>query len=491
MLVIIFGRITQFLLMLITLKVSTYLLLPAEIGKMALIMSSIAFLSLFLVNPVGMYVNRRLHHWNNSGVVRLYLGYHWFYIFIIASLSTLSLALINYLGLIDSHFSTPFVIFFIFCTLFFNTINQTTIPSLNMLGFRESFTLLSIATIFSGILLALTLTACFDSTAEFWLLGLLGGQILFAIIGTKIFYSRINYSEVNMRIKPSFDALKTIFHFSWPLAFAVGLNWFQSQSYRFFIEHLFGLHALGLFVAGYGISAGIFAAFEGVFTTYFLPLFYKELSIEESNNEIEAWNDYAIAIIPSLVLLFFVITALAPELTGFMLAKGYADSAKFVVWGALIETFRVIVNVYSMAAHAKKDTKLLIVPNLIGAIFSVTLIYILTPYFGIAGIGLALVTAGFSATCFLHLSIHRKLPILVPVLYTAKALGFGLIIWACNYYLSLLFSNNHLIILSIVKLFLTGILALIFEFSLLKETLLFKENGAKNSGVNILLTSND
>ncbi|TAL60635.1 MAG: hypothetical protein EPN84_09180, partial [Legionella sp.] len=316
MLITVLGRIAQFLLMLSMLKISTYLLSPDEIGKMALLMSTIAFISLFLINPIGMYVNRHFHGWNNNGRVRQYLNYHWIYIFIISILSTTSLGLLSYLGLISTHLSIQFVTFFMFSTLFFNTINQTTIPSLNMLGYRESFTLLSIGTVFFGIVFAVVFTTCFGKIAEFWLLGLLAGQVLFAFVGSKFFFNRINPPDTNLEFKLSLKNIKSIFNFSWPIALAVGLTWFQSQSYRFFIEYSFGVHELGLFVAGYGISAGIIAAFEAVFATYFQPLFYKGLSNGQSESEIKAWNEYAAAIIPSLLLLFFVITTLAPILTG-------------------------------------------------------------------------------------------------------------------------------------------------------------------------------
>ena len=79
MLIIIFGRLTQFLLMLATLKISTFLLSPVEMGKMALITSTLAFVSLFLINPVGMYVNRHLHEWNNEQKISVYLNFYWLF----------------------------------------------------------------------------------------------------------------------------------------------------------------------------------------------------------------------------------------------------------------------------------------------------------------------------------------------------------------------------------------------------------------------------
>lgn len=470
MLAVILGRVAQFLLMLALLKISTYLLAPSEMGKMALVSSTIAFVSLFLVNPVGMYVNRQLHVWNTYGLIRHYLNYYWLYILLLGIVSAIILGGVNYFGWVDSHIGTHFLVAFIFLTLFFNTINQTSIPSLNMLGFRNSFILLSIATVLLGMLIALVLVYFYGRSFEVWMFGILAGQALLALIGTKIFYSKIKQPLIKHYTKINFANIKTVFAFSWPVAVAVGLTWFQSQSYRFFIEHFFGLPTLGLFVAGYGISAGIIAAFEAVFTTYFQPIFYQKVSASKAGDELLAWNAYAAAIIPSVVLLFFIITALAPKLTNLMLAVGYQASAKYVVWGAFIEIFRVIANVYGMAAHAKKDTKMLIFPNFVGATLAVGLIYCLIPLMGIQGIGLALAIAGLSVVLVLHAWMSNKFPLALPYNQIIKAISFGLLIWLGHYYLTLLFAPDQSLFLNLVHIGLIGIIALCAEFFLLRDS---------------------
>ena len=53
----------------------------------------------------------------------------------------------------------------------------------------------------------------------------------------------------------------------------------QGQGYRYLLEGQLGLAQLGLFVAGYGISAGMIAGFESVLTTYFQPRLYRDVSM--------------------------------------------------------------------------------------------------------------------------------------------------------------------------------------------------------------------
>ena len=476
MLLIVSGRIMQFLLMLLTLKISTYLLVPAEMGKMALVTTTLAFVSLFLINPVGMYVNRQMHVWNQQGLVKHNLLYHWFYILGVSLFASIVLGIVNYFGLMQLPISSSFLVSFALGTLFFNTINQTSIPSLNLLGYRFSFTVLSIATVVASLVFAVVLVINFGHRAEFWLLGILGGQVLLALIGSWIFYGKLNQPKSKQLLSTSLKDAKRVLFFSWPIALAVGLTWFQSQSYRFFIDYSFGLNMLGLFVAGYGISAGIMAAFESVFTTYFQPEFYKKVAASDLTNQAIAWNEYAVAIIPSLILMLFVIAALAPQLTRIMLAQNYQNAAQYVVWGAAIEMFRVLTNVFSLAAHANKNTKLLISPNLLGAVISLFLMYCLMPIWGITGICLALLAAGFSVTTFLYFKVKSHLPLSIPYAQIIQATVFGMSIYLLDYSLNVFVSLEPSIILTLAHIGLIGIIVLFIEFILLKRLAIFGAN---------------
>jgi len=472
MVVIILGRVAQFLLMLAILKISTHFLTPTEMGKMALLSSSVAFVSLFLINPVGMYVNRQLYAWNNVGLVKRYLTYHGFYILIIALMATIFLGIVNCHGFIISHVSPLFFIFFVFATLLFNTINQTSIPSLNMFGFRVWFTVLSLLTLLSGLIFSVVLVYYMSPIAMYWLLGLLAGQILFAIIGTFVFFTKINTHNalVDKKVTPSFQDVKKVFGFSWPVAVAVGLTWFQNQSYRFFVEHSFSLDILGLFVAGYGISAGIFAAFESIFATYFQPFFYQHLNVKKGGGETTAWNDYAMVMIPSAVLLFFGILVLAPKLTLLMLATNFKNASVFVMWGASVELFRVVVNVYSLAAHANRDTKVLIAPNLLGAVVSIVLICVLIPYLGISGVALALAVSGLSVTLFLHVRIKNKFPITVPYKAIGRAIVWGVASGGIYYLLEWSSLGRSSMLFIFLQILIIGVFLLFAEFLLIKKT---------------------
>jgi O-antigen/teichoic acid export membrane protein len=426
LLVIIFGRAAQFILLLLVMRVATTYLPPAEMGRLSLITAATAFFALFLVNPIGMFINRRFHAWDELGRAKHYLKLHWVYLLIVSALAAASLAVLNAIHAFGFQFNTAWLLVLVSGSLLFNTVNQTAIPSLNLLEFRGRFITLTLATIGAGLASSFALVEIFQPTAEYWLLGLLIGQTIFAVIGVKLFFDKLRPEGPHVKI--SRPQLRLLFDFAWPVAISVGFNWLQTQGYRFFVADSLGLVALGLFVAGYGISAGLMAAFESVLTTYFQPRFYKRVSTSSLAEQSLAWNKYARAILPSLMLVTFLLAGLAPELTRFMVGPAYQSASQFVVWGVLAEGARVLAGVYSMSAHAKMKTRLLLLPNLLGAVICIALIWGLAPAMGAHGVGLARSLAGIGMVVAMHYMMIVVLEVRLPYRLLLKGTAMGLVL---------------------------------------------------------------
>jgi len=422
-------------------RVATTFLPPLEMGRMSLITATTAFFALFLINPVGMFINRRIHAWELSGKVKHYLNLYWLYLLIVAILAGFILTVINHFNLIGLQITAVWLWVLICGSLLFNTVNQTLIPLLNLLGFRKSFMTLTLGTIVASFFAAIVLIVSFQPKAEYWLLGLILGQALLSGFGGKVFFGKLatqsdtnnltdrtNLTDTNhLTDTTNFnqEQIKVLFSFAWPVSIAVGLNWVQTQSYRFFMQDAFGLAELGLFVAGYGISAGLIAAFESVLTTYFQPIFYKQVSNGDKDRQSLAWNQYAKSILPSLILLGCFIAAVAPELTRLILGSAYQSASPFVVWGAIAEVTRVATGIYGMVAHAKMNTRLLIVPNLIGAGIALSLFLWLIPMLGSVGVGIALTLAGTAVMITMHGLMFFTLEMKLPYKRFMQSVGLG------------------------------------------------------------------
>lgn len=433
---IIVGRAAQFLIALITLRVATTLLSPEEMGKVALVVTTTAFFALLLINPVGMFINRRLHAWQASGRGVGYLVRYAGYIALVATIAAISLPLFVMTGLITFGIPTVWLIALVCGSVIFNTVNQTAIPCLNLLGDSRRFILLTVATLIASFIAAVTLVQTVQRTAEYWILGILLGQALLALVGTRDLFAQLNRSNPASIQQPvHHQHLMVLFAFSWPVAIAAGLGWVQAQGYRYLMVEDLGLAQVGLFVAGYGLSAGIIAGFESVLTTYFQPRLYRDASATDPQLQTTAWRRYASAVIPSLVLTVGLLIVLAPDLTRLLLGEKFQAAASFVIWGALAEAARVLASVYSLIAHVHMRTRWLIWPNVIGAVTSIVACSLLMPVFEAHGAGMGLAAAGAMTIVTMHLVLLRKVgdgisarPIFVSLALTPALLAIAIVL---------------------------------------------------------------
>jgi O-antigen/teichoic acid export membrane protein len=434
MIIVTFGRIGQIFLTFLTVRIATTILPPDEMARIFLISSAVTFFAATLINPVGMFINRRLYAWNLTGKVRRYVNYFWLYLLVVSFIAAGLMIILVGANLLTFHTGLVWLLFLIFGSLMISTMNLTIIPGLNLLGYQAWFAYLTLATTAMSLVMAVLMVMLVKPGAEYWMVGLLLGQLLIGLVGVKVFYKRIKSpaSEEEPEIGVKRNHVKLLWKFAYPILIGAVLIWTQTQSYRFFMERSLGLVEVGLFVAGYGISAAILAAFESVFTTYFQPIFYRDISREDIAEQGRAWTNYAGAILPSLLLVGFFVIATAPELTKLMLGSAYRDSSQFVVWGVIAELARVSSGVYGMVAHARMNTKLLLLPSIIGVIVSITMILWLMPKYGAVGVGVALALAGISVFVATYLATRTELITTLPYRTLVKGLVVGVLLVAVD-----------------------------------------------------------
>lgn len=444
LIVIIIGRAAQFLLALATLRAATTLLSPEEMGRVSLALTTTAFYAMFLVNPVGMFINRRLHAWRANGSARAYLERYTGYLGAVALIAAITLPLLEVTGWVNFGMPVAWLVALVCGSLIFNTINQTSIPSLNMLGDSRSFVVLTVATLAASLACAVMLVEAVQPSAQYWVLGLLLGQTLLAMVGTKYFFAQLSQEGALPVVTAGVQKrqLRVLFEFAWPVALAAGLGWVQGQGYRYILESQLGLAQLGLFVAGYGISAGLIAAFESVLTTYFQPRLYRDANIGHTNEQSEAWQRYASAVIPSLILTASLIMMLAPELTRLFLGERFQAASSFVVWGALAEAARVLTGVYSLIAHVFMRTRWLVLPTAAGATLAIIACLLLIPRLGAIGAGIGLALAGFVVVALLHALLAPRAGGGVAIRQISKALTAGAALWLIVLALHALFGKE-------------------------------------------------
>ena len=361
-------------------------------GRMSLVISTTAFFTVLLIYPVGMFINLRLNTWKERGVTGYYFGCYWKYLLLTSIVASIVMSIIDTTSGIEFHMDLMWLLVLICGSLLFNTANQTVIPSLNLFNARGWFIGLTLLTIAVGFLFSLLLAQQFGARAEVWLLGPIFGQMLFALVGEKILFREI--FEPGNKGNFSVAQISILLAFAWPVTLSAGLNWAQTQGYRFLLENETGLISLGFFFAGYGVSAGLMSATETILATYFQPRFYKKISGGLPAEQSAAWKDYAQIMIPAILLTGIFVAVLAQEIARLLLAPPFWSAAAFVIWGAGAETLRAIAGIFGLIAHAKMNTRLLLLPHLLGAVVALSLTWYWLPVFGAEGVGAALVTAG-------------------------------------------------------------------------------------------------
>jgi O-antigen/teichoic acid export membrane protein len=431
LILILFGRLAQFLLMLAIMRVATTLLTPGEIGRMSLVMATTVFFAAFLVNPVGMFVNRRLHAWRAGGHAWHYLNRYWGYLILVATMAAVGLTVVSEVGAIGFQMAIGWLLLLVCGSLLFNTANQTVIPSLNLLGYSGWFVSLTVATVAAGFVCATLLAWLLAPTAEFWLLGLLLGQAALATVGALVLFARLNESGFASSPPPlQLRQMSVLYSYAWPISVAVGLSWAQSQGYRYIMEDALGLAPLGLFVAGYGVSMGLIAGVESVLTAYFQPRFYQDIRTDDPVRHAQAWEEYAAAVVPPLLLTMICVATLAPELTRMLLGPAFHSASEYIIWGALAETARVLTGTYSLIAHARMQTRWLLLPHLVGAAFSLALCWWLIPTLGPGGAGVGLAVSGFVVVAAMHVLLGIRIAASIPFRQALVAVALGGGFWA-------------------------------------------------------------
>jgi len=243
MLSIALGRIAQFALLLLTLRAATEFLLPIEIGKVSIVVSTVAFFALLLINPIGMFINRRMNDWKQKGLLVEYYGLFWRYLLIVNLCAGMVLVTLHWFDIWKSSFEMFWFLLLVCGNLIFATINQTVIPALNMFGYKGWFALLTVATVAVSLISAIIFVHTLLPSAEYWLCGLLFGQIAIGMLGKKILYKKLHHLKGSRgkTVIVNQHNIYTLLNYAWPVSLAVGFGWIHSQGYRYLMENQLGL----------------------------------------------------------------------------------------------------------------------------------------------------------------------------------------------------------------------------------------------------------
>jgi len=450
---------------------STEFLTPVDIGMISLVTSTIGLFALFLINPIGMYVNRRLYDWITRGAIYEYLKMYWVFLFSVNIVAALVIYLFHIYDIWKPNIQIGFFILIICGNLTFATVNQLYMSMINMMGRIGLFAGLTVATVGVSLLTAVVLIHLITPNAQYWLIGLLFGHFLIGFLGRYIFVYKINYIEINnaVTIRLNLLSINRVISYAWPVAIAVALGWMQNQGYRYVMEYKISLVELGIFVAGFGISVGLMSGIETILSNYFQPIFYSKISQEKDDGINIGWVEYVECVLPPLWLTTVFIVLVAPVLTQILLGENFVESRDFIVWGAISEFGRVATAAVGMASHARMKTIFLIIPNLVGVVFTLIFLVPMINQYGSIGVSMTLVMASF-LSFFTSVIVTKRYLGMIPslkIIYHPFVYSVSIVIFSIIVSCFVEYKDSK--ISGLVHLLIVGLFYLCFLYLLLKD----------------------
>lgn len=415
------GRLLNAVIGLLTVRLVTTYLDPAQYGQLSLLMVIQAFCGLFLVNPIGMYINRNTHGWWKEGILQIHLEAYKWYVLLVSFVGGLAGILVFWDNIfIQIVLAAASVIVMIVGI----TWNSTWIPLLNMFGKRISSASWALITTILSLVISIQICTVYPSGLA-WFLGQAVGAVL-AAIGARYAFQRIEAPK-QKRIHVSINFLE-VYKFCIPLAVGTGFMWAQQSGYRLLIERYWGLASLGYLSVGLMLAGQIWGLIESLAQQFLYPFFYKRIADTDVSSQSEPFSDLINVLLPIYIVLLGAFYFAAPYLLKLLVSSKYSESGIILRIGVGIECCRVLANLLSNAAHVTKKTISIVLPYSIGA----AIVLCSVPIVGGMGLDIiwaivSLFAAALSVLIFMIIVMSNQIKFsinLKPLLYSVALMTF-------------------------------------------------------------------
>jgi O-antigen/teichoic acid export membrane protein len=370
------GRALQVLFIFINFKLLTAFLSPTEVGAYFLMLAIVSYFGLVLINPIGTYVNRMIYEWLGHKQLTANLVFFLIYAFLCHVLIYPFFYFLSPWINIESQSVLNITFFATFYSLA-ASIGNTFVPTLNILNYRLSFVVLTNLIHILGIILSVFLVLFYNSTAQFWLLGLGISYLFFGFISLFLINKFTSGAFNQKELKMAYTRLNfpIILSFAVPIFFTNIFLWLLTQSYRPITEFFTNLEFLGFAGFGLGLASTLSVTAEYVLQQLFFPNYFKNISSKNKVERESAWNLYANSTIPIYFSLAVYISIISPFLIRLIANTNYQPAVYFLAIGIWAECIRATNNILSIIGQSEMQTRKSIFPYLIGGISCVIFLY--------------------------------------------------------------------------------------------------------------------
>lgn len=393
------------MLLLISLRIATTLLSVEQFGIFALLTGFRAFFGLLFINPVGQHINRHTHEWFDDGSLRERLHRYNGYIFLVALLAIMLVAVWALLRATLTVEAGWLAAVAMGVSVYAGTWNGTLIPMLNMVGFRGLSVSLEILTALL-VLVGSVLLVLGNDSGVYWFTGSVFGLAFVAVLAWRSIQRKMGNSADTSTTFKLLDRA-TIIYYCLPLAAATGFMWLLTSGYRFVIEWGWGSTALGFMAVGFGVASQMWSVCETLLMQFLFPHFYKAISDGNQAKQQQAYTDLINTLTPLYLILLGITLATGGWVMALLTDIKFHGAYLYVLFGAIIEWCRVMSGLLSQAAQVTKRPSYNIVPYACAGSFAI-------------------------ATCVVGGMVHAQLIVVASVLAVAGVLLLVSMGWQMN-----------------------------------------------------------
>ncbi|MBI1923209.1 hypothetical protein HYR99_03055 [Candidatus Poribacteria bacterium] len=464
------GRMVQATGQMLTVRVATELLSPAQIAGVTQMGSMAMLFNVLLIAPVWHYIARGFGEWRDTRRLVEYLQRYLVYLPIVTLVAMIAVwGLQSQFHLVNG-FSTRWVVSLISIYMLSAPISTMGTTGFNLLNQRIKFVFFSNIPVWVGLGISVLLFRAYASPSV-WSLGqfagLSVGGLSFVMLNRKLQGERSKPSVTDAKTLPF--TVHAIFGFAWPVVITAALWWMQSQSYRFVLDKIQGPAHVGLFTMGYGLAATPIAMYEGIFGQFYEPIYYNDLKGQGVEGQARAWNRYARAYLPGIFLTGVFVASSGTFLAQILLGEQFrAAAVVLVVWAAIIESIRATGAMMYHLGVAKVDMRINIPPVAAGAVLAPLGVLVCGRIDPLIGTAVGLLSAGLVVLVIIMVMSQKALPIAWPVrriimsglLSIPLAFGFQIAKW----FLPTPTTLSAVSVLACGGVYLLAVQALMFEY---------------------------
>lgn len=420
----------QILIMLVSIRILTTLLSPAEVGNYYLAISILAFFNLVFLNPPGVYFSRHLLEWYKSKNLFNALVLFLLWILIVTLIAVPIVVILFEIFNYEQKFNYYMFLVFILLSIIISTVHRNITYGLNTIGHRKFFVYVLTLTLFFGLLFSVGLIYFFEPKPLFWLYGIIISETVIIYFAFKFFVKGNLFELKKIKEVLNIERFKKILIFTFPVAITTFLMWGQNMSYRFIVDYRYSAEILGYIAIGLGVASSIFGSLEAIMTQYLNPIFLKDILDSTKEERAKAWNKMASIMVPTYLLALIFIISMSEKLIFILADNQFHDSYHYTMIGAIVEFFRVASNLLNSISQSEMKTKKTILPYFIGFTVVIFSLVVFDFSHNLIMIPLVLVMGYFLVCLAMYINMNKLLEIRLRINFSKiliYSIPFGII----------------------------------------------------------------